>query len=313
MNAAKNTFTGFDDLGNDFNDISNTTGKPDTVEEASMGARHTRKTAAQEVKLFREKCKKCGGSGKYFHPSTHGNQCFECGGVGYKEFKTSAEQRAKARGKAAERKFAKADEELRQRQIAFDQFEAENPEIAAWWRENTWEFSQSLRAACFRYGKLTEGQHAAALRTIEKGKQRQAERAQAVADAPVLETESIERAIRTAKANGLGKPKVRLAGKDEFTIVVYEAVAHSVNAGSLYVKSTDGEYMGKITNGKFLHGRDCTPEQRASIIEMFKDSLASAVAYGNLTGTCSCCGRELSNEESVRLGIGPICRSKFFG
>ena len=29
------------------------------------------------------------------------------------------------------------------------------------------------------------------------------------------------------------------------------------------------------------------------------------------TGNCSCCGRHLENKESVELGIGPICRSKW--
>lgn len=32
---------------------------------------------------------------------------------------------------------------------------------------------------------------------------------------------------------------------------------------------------------------------------------------GRRTGTCSCCGRLLTNPESVELGIGPICREQW--
>ena len=33
---------------------------------------------------------------------------------------------------------------------------------------------------------------------------------------------------------------------------------------------------------------------------------------GQETGTCSCCGRTLTNELSISLGIGPICREGWF-
>lgn len=37
----------------------------------------------------------------------------------------------------------------------------------------------------------------------------------------------------------------------------------------------------------------------------------AATAYGKATGQCSCCGRELTNEESIARAIGPICLSKW--
>lgn len=39
---------------------------------------------------------------------------------------------------------------------------------------------------------------------------------------------------------------------------------------------------------------------------------AEAAAYGHETGACMCCGRTLTNPESIALGIGPICRDKWF-
>jgi len=45
--------------------------------------------------------------------------------------------------------------------------------------------------------------------------------------------------------------------------------------------------------------RNIKPENRMTLEE--------AKAYGRQTGTCCQCGRELTNETSVREGIGPVC------
>lgn len=41
-------------------------------------------------------------------------------------------------------------------------------------------------------------------------------------------------------------------------------------------------------------------------------SYEEAAAFGHETGICCCCGAFLENPESVKLGIGPICRAKYF-
>jgi len=43
-----------------------------------------------------------------------------------------------------------------------------------------------------------------------------------------------------------------------------------------------------------------------------KLSLETAAKFGALYGQCICCLRLLDNEESIALGIGPICREKYF-
>jgi hypothetical protein len=43
-----------------------------------------------------------------------------------------------------------------------------------------------------------------------------------------------------------------------------------------------------------------------------KLTLEEAKAFGALYGTCCCCGRTLTNEESIENGIGPICAGKWF-
>lgn len=46
--------------------------------------------------------------------------------------------------------------------------------------------------------------------------------------------------------------------------------------------------------------------------KMSKEELLScSQRYGKETGVCGVCGITLTNPESIALGIGPICRSKF--
>jgi hypothetical protein len=40
-------------------------------------------------------------------------------------------------------------------------------------------------------------------------------------------------------------------------------------------------------------------------------SREDAAAFGQATGTCCVCMRHLTDDESVKLGIGPVCRAKF--
>lgn len=37
-----------------------------------------------------------------------------------------------------------------------------------------------------------------------------------------------------------------------------------------------------------------------------------ARAFGELTGCCCCCGKLLTDPESIRKGIGPVCEKKYF-
>jgi hypothetical protein len=55
-----------------------------------------------------------------------------------------------------------------------------------------------------------------------------------------------------------------------------------------------------------------TPEAMIRIGNRIKDAGAHAamIRYGQLIGSCGDCGRELTNAESRRLGIGPKCRTR---
>jgi hypothetical protein len=121
----------------------------------------------------------------------------------------------------------------------------------------------------------------------------------------VVSVARIEESFAAARASGIKSPKLRL---DSFKFS--RAPDHGRNAGSIYV-TQDDLYLGKVTEGRFAPTRDCDAETTARIIAAASDPDAAARAYGMRTGVCSCCGRELTNSESIELGIGPICRSKY--
>jgi hypothetical protein len=70
-------------------------------------------------------------------------------------------------------------------------------------------------------------------------------------------------------------------------------------------------YLGKITAGKFIKARECSTDMESTFLAVCNDPAAAAIAYGQRTGTCACCGAELTNAESIARGIGPICADKF--
>ena len=120
-----------------------------------------------------------------------------------------------------------------------------------------------------------------------------------------ITVKAIADAFASATSQGIKRPKLRL---DTFVF----ARAHDTgrNAGSIYVTEHQ-TYLGKVTDGRFYQSRDCDDPTRDRIVTAASDPHASAKAYGQRTGQCSCCGRELTNAESIALSSGPICRDKF--
>jgi len=117
---------------------------------------------------YRDTCAKCGGDGRWkgFGDCTGDMRCTMCNGAGFKMFKTSSDERAKAR-EAAARAKAKKEAELRERA---EQWFAAHPAEAAWMRESAegFEFAQSMIDAVNAYGHLTERQEAAVRSATEK-------------------------------------------------------------------------------------------------------------------------------------------------
>lgn len=163
------------------------------------------------------------------------------------------------------------------------------------------EFAASLRG---RWGRLSEAQlawaHKLAVDTLQP---------EPAASDVVSTFETLFRLFETARKNRGSRLQLRLDGV---------TVKSSKDGNSLWVLSqTEQEeghygpqpkYLGKITRQRVSE----FPASVREILEMAAaDPLSAAVRYGRETGNCSCCGRELNNPESIRLGIGPICRAKF--
>ena len=262
-----------------------------------------------DAPTYTQPCPKCRGTGSFTSWSGRTvGPCFICKGTGTHTFKTKPEYREKARAGAQKRKQAKVMETLDKAAA----WKAENADLAKWLETASlrgFNFAISLSQALLTYGHLTENQIAAARKCIAKDAEfaakRQAEQEARAVNAPAVSVESIETALNTAKGNGLKSPKLRLA---DFTFSL--AKATSKNAGAIYVKD-GGEYLGKIAGGKFFAVRECGAEREAKVAEVASKPADAAVAYGRMTGSCACCGRELTDPESVARGIGPVCATHF--
>jgi hypothetical protein len=122
--------------------------------------------------------------------------------------------------------------------------------------------------------------------------------------------EALFNAFETAKGKGAKRLTLRFEGVN---------VKPNRDLSALWVTSqTEFEqgdygmqpkYLGKVTrtsiDSKF------SDTVRETIMSAANDPLTAAIKYGKVSGSCSCCGKELTVKESIDRGIGPICREKF--
>lgn len=257
---------------------------------------------------FEQPCEKCRGSGQFRSYSGRvSGQCFACKGAGKKVYRSSPEVRAKGKAKAQAAKFRKEEAIAAQAKAWIEANPAEAKWIAA--KRESFGFAQAMNEALWKYGAFSEKQEEAIKRLCAADAERQAqwaaEKVQAQAAAPEISVAAIEKAFEAAKGSGIKKPRLRLA-----SFVFSPAPASGINSGAIYVKSGEA-YLGKIAQGKFLKVRSCEEVVASEVIEAAANPEAAAVAYGKRFGQCGCCGRELSNPESIERGIGPICAEKF--
>jgi hypothetical protein len=132
-------------------------------------------------------------------------------------------------------------------------------------------------------------------------------KAQSEAGAAVLSLAKIRAGFDSASQH-LKRPKLRVADI-QFSL----APATGRNAGAIYVvRASDETYLGKITlDDKFIRSRECSDIDADVVARVAADPAAAATAHGHEFGQCSCCGRELTNPESVARGIGPICAERW--
>lgn len=251
-------------------------------------------------------CQSCGGSGKYQGARVHQEKshCFACGGKGF--FYSSHGDRLKARAQAAKRKRSKLE-------TAQEVFNKEHPgfiqilsDMAGWS-----DIARDMHQQYSSRGALTENQVAAIYRMKAKSDEtraaKQAERdAKTSAKNGNVDLSAIHAMFDRAKESGLSKLAYRAEG-----LVLIPAKTTSKNFGAIYVKRTNGDYLGKVVGTEFKASWDAKPEDKDTLNKIAENPAEVAKAYGIKTGICSCCGRELTDPESIAAGIGPICATKW--
>lgn len=250
--------------------------------------------------LFYENCEKCRGTGRFVSWAGRDvGPCHTCKGQGKLGYKVPREQRLQA----AERR---ADAKQKAHDAALQCFDLEHPDVRKWMDEGIasgFEFAISLAAAVEKYGSLTENQLAAAYRMIVKKAEAKAAAIARAETAQTVDVSRMEAAFAAARKNRVKRLLLEIGGLKFNPAKKDPAI--------LYVKKDDGTYLGKITGGKLFCVSACSKDQEAEILKIASDPAAAADVHGLATNICSCCGAELTNKDSVRLGIGPVCRSKW--
>lgn len=266
--------------------------------------------------MFKETCAKCQGTGCWMVQNAFGRMvprnnregdstCFECKGKGFKEFKTSRADRAEARAKASNRKEAKAKENVERAKAYYvDEIEFLQARI------DRSDFFASLLASLGKYGDFTEKQ----LEAVRKAMQRVAltsaqieARTEVVGSGISIINEKFATASSKIKA-----PRLHMVTEANLRITIKPAKKDS---RILYVTTEGDHYLGKVQDGSFipsfLNVQNVDENMHADIVKALSDPSTATVRYGRVTGCCGVCGRELTTNESIERGIGPVCAENY--
>lgn len=110
----------------------------------------------------------------------------------------------------------------------------------------------------------------------------------------------------------IDSPKLIFSLRGETSVRLTASPKHGKNPDHIYVK-LNGEYAGKITpTGDFQNVRTLNFQGLKSLVDMFtmieSFGLSEYIThYGKDSGICCCCGRELTDPQSISAGIGPVC------
>lgn len=120
-----------------------------------------------------------------------------------------------------------------------------------------------------------------------------------------------------AAMSGLQAPKVRFPERD---MRLSRTSRGSREPGSVVVTSNDGasaggEYYGRISReGVFVlpSGSDeIDPRAEELLAELLEDPTGTVARAGARVGSCSFCGHDLTTDESLTVGYGPICAERY--
>ena len=189
-----------------------------------------------------------------------------------------------------------------------------NPRVAQWATDNpaayewivnhadTNTFAGSLHTSLLKWGGLTTKQ----LLAVQGAIARAAIAKTKAENAPTVTLEPVESAFDKARQAGVTRPRLRLG---EF--VFSPAPATGKNPGAIYVKHSDGSYLGKVAGSRLFTVSSVSPAVEAEIVAVAADPMNAAIAYGKRYGKCSICARTLTDEASIARGMGTVCAERF--
>ena len=164
------------------------------------------------------------------------------------------------------------------------------------------DFFTSLYRQFQRKGTLSDKQRAAVRRSMEP------KVAPLTVAATTVDLRPIKAMFDSAVASGYKVPKYRANGLE-----ITRAPDGGKNPGALYVRADDVDiYYGKVLGVTFEPARSAPDHGvEAKLALIAANPFEAAVAYGRRTGRCACCGRLLTDPESIDRGIGPVCATRW--
>lgn len=251
----------------------------------------------------RFECVSCSGTGRWRGGvNNRGNgKCNTCHGKGFLVTSPEARSKAKQSRQDVKRRNMKANMELEVYKRVNDMAE--------------WNGFAASLVEQHRSGKLwSVNQVAAVERMIAKVDATRAAKAKAYENAPTVDMSPIMDMFEAAIESGYKKPTYRAEG-------VYLKLATGANTGGLYVLNDEKEepgrfgmqrvYEGKILNNRFHATRNTSDNILPALLAIAADPHGAAVRYGRRTGSCACCGRQLTKVDSIERGIGPVCADRW--
>jgi len=136
-------------------------------------------------------------------------------------------------------------------------------------------------------------------------------------DTPAINVSKIEAAFESARTKakrpgmmGVWTRPLTLRSASGIDVRFQPGSAGSQWEGMIFAKSGDKK-LGYVKAGAFHARRECTAEEQAAVIETAADPFNAAKAYGKAWSVCTVCGQTLTNDKSIALGIGPICKERY--
>jgi len=168
------------------------------------------------------------------------------------------------------------------------------------------QFAQDLAR---KFNKLSASQYAWAHKLAVDNVKKQ-ENVAKVSDADQSKFEALFNAFEAAKAKGAKRLTLRFNGvnvKPNRDLTALWVTSQTEKEEGNY--GLQPKYLGKVTR----IGMDSrlSDDVQQTIMLAANDPLTAAIQYGKVSGSCSCCGRELTDPQSIERGIGPICATKF--